>query len=306
MIKTTRAKFLRPPFEVVDAVPVFSPPDRYVDNYQHIASDHVKAMESTGHNPFIDESLWLELEESTRVLVDKYVPDGARVLDVGVGLGRLLGSMDRLQRFGIDISMDYLKRAREKGFEVAFSKIEDMPYENDHFDALVTCDVLEHVIDLHACCLQLLRVLKPGGLLILRVPYLDDMNAYLDESLPYEFIHLRSFDVPSLRILFSKIHGMRYQEHTFSAPYLKDGLFRLKLFPRDSKVARLAREANSPDHPLWILRNVAELCHEDYRDWVYSLQKSHPALLREMLPELADGLEVNMVFKKAGVANEAD
>ncbi|WP_306478050.1 bifunctional 2-polyprenyl-6-hydroxyphenol methylase/3-demethylubiquinol 3-O-methyltransferase UbiG [Methyloversatilis sp.] len=283
---------------MLDGIPVFSARDRYVDNYTQIAADHVAAVQQGNENPFIDNDLWVELENSTRTLVRKYVADGARVLDVGVGLGRVLGPLDSLQRYGIDISIDYLERARERGFEVAFSRIEDMPYEDGYFDAIVACDVLEHVIDLHRCCLQLLRVLRPGGVLIVRVPYLDDMAAYLDESLPYEFIHVRSFDVPSLRILFGKILGMQYEEHAFVAPYLKDALFKIKLLPDSSLAARLAQDATDSDHPLWILRKVTEVSQETFRNWIYALRDQKPALCRELLPELVEGLEVNIVFTK--------
>jgi len=283
---------------MLDGIPVFSARDRYVDNYTKIAADHMAAMQQGNENPFIDNDLWVELENSTRILVQKYVADGARILDVGVGLGRVLGPLDSLQRYGIDISFDYLHKARECGFEVAFSRIEDMPYEDGYFDAVIACDVLEHVIDLHGCCLQLLRVLRPGGVLIVRVPYLDDMAAYLDESLPYEFIHVRSFDVPSLRILFEKILGLHYEEHDFVAPYLKDALFKIKLLPGSSLAARLAREATDADHPLWILRKVTEVSQETFRNWIYALRDQRPALCKELLPELVEGLEVNIVFTK--------
>jgi hypothetical protein len=70
-----------------NGIPVFSSDDRYVENYKKIAHDHVAAMNQTGHNPFIEEKLWVELENSTKNLVNKYVADDAKVLDAGVGLG---------------------------------------------------------------------------------------------------------------------------------------------------------------------------------------------------------------------------
>lgn len=292
-------EYIKSPLEIVDGIPVFSPSDRYVENYTRIASDHLSSMAAGNDNPFIESELWLQLEASTRELIEKYVRDGSRVLDVGVGLGRVLGPVDRVERYGIDISLDYLKKARENGFEVAFARIEDMPYKDAYFDAVIACDVLEHVIDLHACCLQLLRVLRPGGVLIVRVPYLDDMEAYLDEKLPYELIHVRTFDVPTLRILFGKILGMHYLEHTFVAPYLKDTLFKIKLLPEASVAARVARDARDADHPLWMLRKVTEVSHEAFRNWLYALRDQRPALCKELLPELVEGLEVNIVFTKA-------
>lgn len=286
------------PLELVDGIPVFSPRDRYIENYSQIAVDHLSSITAESDNPFIKDDLWLQLETSTRELVRKYVPDGARVLDVGVGLGRVLGPLETLQRYGIDISHDYLQKAQESGFEVAFAKIEDMPYQDSFFDAIVACDVLEHVIDLHLCCQQLVRVLKPGGVLIVRVPYRDDMEAYLDENLPYEFIHVRSFDVASLRILFAKIHRLRFLERVFVAPYLKDTLLRVNLFPESSIVARLARDAADPDHPLWMIRKISDVSHETFRNWLFGFRDTNPAVFKELLPEFAEPLEVNVVFSK--------
>jgi 2-polyprenyl-3-methyl-5-hydroxy-6-metoxy-1,4-benzoquinol methylase len=292
-------RYIREPLKVVNNIPVFSHEDRYTDNYKKIALDHVGAMQKTGQNPFIDEDLWLELEGSTKILIDKYVPDEVNVLDVGVGLGRMLGPITRFNRYGIDISFDYLEIAKTKGIKVAFSKIEDMPFEDNSFDVIICCDVLEHVIDLHACCLQILRVLKPGGILIVRVPYKDNLEAYLDESIPYEYIHLRSFDVPSLRILFSKIHQMSYLEHLMVAPYLKDHLFKVNLLPLESKTRKMVLDAQGPDNPLWILRGICELSHEAYRDWIFGLRETNPNLLDEIMPDVAEALEVNVVFKKS-------
>ena len=39
-------------------------------------------------------------------------------------MGRTLAPLNTLERFGIDISMEYLKIAKAAGFEVAFSRIE--------------------------------------------------------------------------------------------------------------------------------------------------------------------------------------
>lgn len=298
-MKSLDRLYAREPIDVVDGVPVFSTVDRYVANYVKIASDHVAAMRPDSDNPFIEHDLWMQLESSTRYLVEKHVSNGSDVLDVGVGMGRVLGPMGSLQRFGIDISHSYLQIAKEHGFEVAFSKIEDMPYRNDAFDAVIACDVLEHVMDLYGCSRQMLRVLKPGGILIVRVPYLDDLEVYLRPDLPYEFIHLRNFDVPSMRIHFEKIFGMEYVEHGFVAPYLKGHpRMKLKLLPESCRAMTLASEATGPEHPLWTLRNATRVGAEEYMNWLYSLRDNEPGLFMELAPDLVHDLEVNFVFRK--------
>ncbi len=294
----TQPRFARAPLKMIDGIPVFSEPDRYIENYEKIARDHVAAMTPGNDNPFIEQDLWKLLEESTRELLVRHVDNGARVLDAGVGMGRVLGPLTQYERYGIDITFDYLKRARDNGFGVAFSRIEDMPYEDNSFDAVMACDVLEHVIDLEKCCKELIRVLRPGGTLVVRVPHLDDMAAYLNEDLPYEFIHVRSFDLPTLRILFGKIHGLKYVEHSFVAPYFKDTLFKVKLLPLDSKIRALAKEADSPDHPLWMLRKASEVSNEEFRNWLFALKEEKPLIYQELAPEIFEGLEVNVVFKK--------
>jgi len=45
--------------------------------------------------------------------------------------------------------------------------------EDASVDALVSCDVLEHIPDHHAALAEFARVIRPGGHLILTVPFLD-------------------------------------------------------------------------------------------------------------------------------------
>ena len=189
------------------AVPVFSDRDRYVENYEKIAADHLAHLRATGANPFIPERLWIECERITADLLRRYGAAGARVLDVGCGLGRLLDQFPELRRHGMDISAAYLEHAQAKGIDVCLARVEDMPYSDGLFDVVVCTDVLEHVLDLHAACTQLLRVVRDNGVLIVRVPNREDLTGYLAPDLPYEFVHVRAFDEPGLRLLFERIHG---------------------------------------------------------------------------------------------------
>jgi SAM-dependent methyltransferase len=193
------------PLRVEGGIPVFSEPDAYLENYTRIANDHLAHLAAEGTNPFIAERLWREMEDSTIRLLQKHTRNGDRVLDAGVGLGTLLSRLPALQRYGVDISRDYLERARETGINVCLARLEDLPYNAEFFDAVTCTDVLEHVLDLNRCIAKLLSVLKPDGLLLIRVPYREDLAQYAGTEYPYEYAHVRSFDEHSLRLLFTKI-----------------------------------------------------------------------------------------------------
>ena len=204
----------RAPLEVIEGIPVFSKPDAYTSNYARIAEDHLRETGRTGENPFIARDLWEASEASTAALLRKYVRTGDRVLDVGVGLGRLFEGFPEQVRYGMDISLPYLRVAKDKGIEVCLSRIEDMPYRAEAFDVVVCTDVLEHVLDLNLCVSRVLGPLKRGGFLIVRVPYREHLAPYLHPDYPYRYAHLRNFDEFSLALVFERVFETRVIEHT--------------------------------------------------------------------------------------------
>lgn len=302
MFPSSTPHFIRQPIAVIDDIPFFSGDDRYTANYKRIAVDHLAAMTLDSDNPYIENALWVELEASTRVLIEKYVPAEARVLDVGVGLGRVMGQLPQYQRYGIDISLDYLKVAKGKGIEVAFSRIEDMPYNSDAFDAVVTCDVLEHVIEFDACVKQILRVLKPGGHLIIRVPYKEDLKVYLQEGLPYEFIHLRNFDEHSIRLYLEKICGCKVLETSLVAPYwqgetrmryrMPTSLTPLGHLIESGTLAKLGIDKEGEE----ILLKLISVPEERMVAWINRIKVEAPALFDKLKALLIFDIEMNVVI----------
>jgi SAM-dependent methyltransferase len=55
---------------------------------------------------------------------------------------------------------------------------ERLPFRDEVFDAAFSFSVLEHVTDPFACARELVRVLKPGGVLYAVVPFLQPYHAY--------------------------------------------------------------------------------------------------------------------------------
>jgi SAM-dependent methyltransferase len=57
---------------------------------------------------------------------------------------------------------------------------EVLPFKSESFDAVLSLSVLEHVKNPFKCAEEILRVLKPGGTLIMVVPFLQAYHGYPD------------------------------------------------------------------------------------------------------------------------------
>jgi len=298
--KDSKIPFRGEPRAYHDGVPRFCELNPYVANYQRIASDHVAAMKPGAANPFIEDELWGALERSTQTIVARHLSAGSSILDIGVGLGRLLDPLVHFDRYGVDISQDYLVRARDVGIEVAFARAEELPFDDSVFDAVVACDVLEHVPDLNAVCREMLRVLKPGGLLVVRVPSLEDLSVYLRDDLPYEFIHLRNFDLAGLRLLFGKIFGMTFLEGSEVCPFLQGAArLRLRLLPEATRTAMAKIVRGLPRGPSSLqLEHAFMMSEEAFCQWMYWLRDNEPKHFAAVAPHLLLGMGVNVAFRK--------
>lgn len=104
---------------------------------------------------------------------------GDKVLDVGCHMSNFLATLGMLydtRGYGIDISFRCLKNQREKNTElllknqylVANACI--LPFQNESFDAVLLMDIIEHVEIKNALFIECHRVLKNGGLMIVKVP----------------------------------------------------------------------------------------------------------------------------------------
>ncbi|MEW6386775.1 MAG: class I SAM-dependent methyltransferase [Thermodesulfobacteriota bacterium] len=98
-----------------------------------------------------------------------------KVLEIGVGPGSTLEFYPPQTRFtGIDISSSMIDRAREKAdringgsqFDFYVMDAARLNFPDDHFDAVMAAYVITTVQDPHQVCREILRVVKPGGQII--------------------------------------------------------------------------------------------------------------------------------------------
>ena len=93
-----------------------------------------------------------------------------RILDVGCGNGRyasmLLRRYPQAGIIGLDISQELLNAA-PKGIRTVQDSILNMPFENDTFDVVYCIEALEHAVNIEKAISEGIRVLAPGGTLII-------------------------------------------------------------------------------------------------------------------------------------------
>jgi ubiquinone/menaquinone biosynthesis C-methylase UbiE len=108
---------------------------------------------------------------------------GGRVLDVGTQHGNFISVMMKSMKdyevfIGIDISEENLEKAREDitedCVEFELMNAEELNFEDDTFDTVSISHSLHHLANIDTVLGEMLRVLKPGGHLILQEIFSDD------------------------------------------------------------------------------------------------------------------------------------
>ena len=172
----------------------------------------------------------------------------ARVLDAGCGTGYNLGILKNYadEVMGLEISEDAIRFARErqKGAPltepiVLGSFPDDVPFPEEHFNLIISLDVLEHIAEDVRSLMKFRRLLAQDGILLLTVPAFQFLWSEHDEFLH----HKRRYDKRSLRAALEEADFSVTKLTYFNAiPFLPVVLFRgLK------KMLRKKGQAPRPD-----------------------------------------------------------
>ena len=131
------------------------------------------------------------------------LPPG-RLLDVGCGLGYLLSGVDpKWDRHGVEISEYAAEKAEQYG-EIIHADLMSAGYPDRFFDVVTLYHVIEHMENPERELLEIKRVLKPGGWLIVGTPNFDSACArrFGDKfRMLHDVTHISLFSAESLRRL---------------------------------------------------------------------------------------------------------
>ncbi len=112
------------------------------------------------------------LYEHALAWIEEVHPPPGRLIDVGCGMGALLElSQERgWQATGLDPSAAAIAQARAKGLDAHEARWPESGLPDATADVVTFVNVLDHLLDPFAALSEAWRVLKPGGLLYIRVP----------------------------------------------------------------------------------------------------------------------------------------
>lgn len=103
-----------------------------------------------------------------------------KILDVGCGAGRFLRRMRKhgWQVEGVDYDAQAARRVVERyGIQAHAGDLISCAFPDKSFDAITMSQTVEHLYDPRSTLAECLRVLKPGGLLVMTTPNVNSMGA---------------------------------------------------------------------------------------------------------------------------------
>lgn len=142
-----------------------------------------------------------------------------RVVDVGCGLGGLLGMLSPMEyeRVGVEYNESAANFARQRyGLRIVGS-LDDLAAEQSSFDLLTAVEVIEHVADPAATMKTLAGLLKPGGFLVITTPNIDSLDYRLYRDRCGHFCapsHVNFFGLRTLTALAGRA-GLQRSSHRY-------------------------------------------------------------------------------------------
>ncbi len=151
-------------------------------------------------------------ERRLREYIQSFVPqDATSILDVGCGSAWVAKAYQNSGTFvcSLDISAVNPRKAIERyPFADHVGVAADtyhLPFMDGSFDCIIAAEIIEHVPDPKAFADQLMRVLRPGGTVIVSTPFKEklvfEQCIHCHQQTPHN-AHLHSWDEGKLRSLF--------------------------------------------------------------------------------------------------------
>lgn len=99
--------------------------------------------------------------------------EDARILEHGMGIGMYASQCRRRYSShveGFDIELERIMEAQDEIPHALVAAAENLPYISNYFDTIISNEVIEHVLNDREAIKEMVRVLKPGGRMVIFLP----------------------------------------------------------------------------------------------------------------------------------------
>lgn len=204
---------------------------------------------------------------SLKPLIEEKVPGKGRLLDIGCSAGIFLDLMDGWERHGIEFPGHAGDIARAKfGDKIHFGTIEsyDRDEKREYFDCITLLDSFDHMLDPVGILTECRKMLRPGGLLVVKVHESGGWYAKVSGKSLYSIIppyHMFFYTKRSLLGLLERV-GMKVTDARYMPQIimLKTIPFRLSKSTEDNVLYSLFKFLDKrPIGKLKIKKNLHDL-----------------------------------------------
>ncbi len=125
------------------------------------------------------------------VFLKRYLSESKdnKLLDIGCGTGIILELMKKHgSGYGIELSALGIKMLKQKNLNLLVQSDANrpMPFKDDVFSAITCLDVLEHLDSDFELLKEMVRICKPGGVIVITVPAMRFLWSIHDEALHHK------------------------------------------------------------------------------------------------------------------------
>jgi SAM-dependent methyltransferase len=116
--------------------------------------------------------VWRSGQERRLAMVRQWADLSGRILDNGCGLGTWLEALGAYseRRYGLELEFERARQARPRSEGVVQAVGEHLPFSAGSFDVLLSNEVIEHVADDRLAVSEMVRVVRPGGRIVIFCP----------------------------------------------------------------------------------------------------------------------------------------
>ncbi len=137
---------------------------------------------------------------------------GKKILDIGCGNGQISDYFSiKNDVFSVDVDDKRSKKDHKYHFQLV--KNEKLPFDNQQFDIIISHHVIEHLEDQNLHLLEIIRTLKPSGVIYIGCP---------NKSSPFMAGHIGNTQVLKLKGLIELFHQHQLECFDYYGKLLKE------------------------------------------------------------------------------------